>query len=155
MEAPETNSLRCTAVPLPQSDIDALDQLRTVEGFAQEADRSSFERFRSDAFFRKGRDENDRRRAASSDELTLQLDAGDTRHLHVGNYAGRLVHMWRTQEIIRRSKRNGGISERPYQPVGRDENGCIIVDDRNYRDLRQDNWLSSAREMACLPGPPS
>jgi hypothetical protein len=109
--------------------VNPLDQFQPVEGLGQEAYRSGLKRSRFSSLLRESGDEYDRCEATLSAQEPLELEAGHAWHLNVRDYARRINHVRRSQEIFGRRERMGSISQRPHESVGRVADGSVIVDD--------------------------
>jgi hypothetical protein len=138
--APAAAKLLSALCPL-QGRIEALDQGLSAEGLVQKAYRSGLHRPRPNALFVEGCDENDRHAVTLGNQEALQLDTAHARHLNVRDHARRIVHTWRLEKICGGRKRADGEPKRAHETLRRHPNGCIIVNDRNYRAFGQ-NGLS-------------
>lgn len=121
------------------------DQDGLVEGLDQEADRPVLKRSGMDVLFGNGRDKNERYAISLSPQTGLQVDSAHRRHANIANHAPRIVHLLRLQEGLSGGKHINGVSKRPYEVVYRHANGCIVINDCDYRDFRQDDrsWAAS------------
>lgn len=133
---PKASLARSVLMPL-QGGIEAFDQSLSVERFGQEANCSDLQRSGADGLFGERRDENERQEAALSGQEALQLETAHGWHLDIRNHARRVIQARRMQELLGRCKCMDGVSERPYEVVGRDANGCIIVNYRDHGNVRQ------------------
>jgi hypothetical protein len=74
---------------------------------------------------------------ALSTQLILQLYPAHTRHLDVSNHTREVIKAARPQELFGRCKCMYGVSERPYEAVGRHAYRFIIINDCDKWRLRQ------------------
>ena len=140
------------AMPL-QDCIEMPDQCCSVERLGQEADRSGIQRPPPPVLIGESRDENDRKATTLGQQVTLQLDTAHPGHLNVRNNTGRVVRLGRGQELLGRRKRASDVSKRPHEPVGRDANRRVIVNDRNHRSASQRSIPCAVRKTSALTEP--
>src|SRR5262245_34566008 len=93
----------------------------------------------------KGRHEDDRGANVQRDQVLLQFQAAETRHVHVDDQAGRVVHSLGLQELLCRSKHRNTISHRSYQTPGGFTKGPVVVDDRYHWSILQSAILFVVR----------
>ena len=107
------------AIPVPQSPVQTFEQALVAEWLAEKPARSCCQRTRANPLVGESRDEDDRRTVSRGRQPVLQLDAAQTGHLHVGDQAGCVGDVLRTQEFLGRRECRSRVTKRPYKPFGR------------------------------------
>jgi hypothetical protein len=132
--------------------VEAPDQIIFIEGLAQEADCSSRQRARPETFVRKSSDKNYRQAMTLGNQVPMHINPAQTRHMHVRNDARGVILERGAKEFLGGSESGGGIAKGPHQAHRCLANGFIVIDDRDYGRLRQDDFprTSSAIDSGAL-----
>jgi PAS domain S-box-containing protein len=115
----------------PERRAKALQQTRLVDGLLKAADDPIVERAGSVDVVDVGRDEDRRNRVSGTDEVSVEVDSGHSRHLDVGNQAGGFNQAMGCKEIGGRSESLDGVAQRPHEPSHGLAKELIIIDDRD------------------------
>ena len=107
-----------------------------IHRFWQVANDPLLKRARPDSFIWVCRDENRRDSVARIYQVSVELDAGHSGHLDVGDQARRFSEMRRCEKIGCRRKRFDGIAQRGHELSHGFAKGLIILDNRYQRVFR-------------------
>jgi len=69
--------------------------------------------------------------------IKLQVKAGQTRHLHIGDKARCVVSLLGFKKFIGRGKRGSAVAESAHEALYRVAHGFIVIDDHNHRGFWQ------------------
>jgi len=131
--------------------IEAVDQRVVVEGLVEEADRACASHPGFDASLGGGRYEDHGHPMAARGQLTLQLDATQSRHLHIGDQARRRVGLFGLQEVLGRGKSDRVVAERAHQTEHRLAHGRIVIDDGNHGGSAAHSSVAAMLGQAARP----
>ena len=116
---------------------DTPKKMRRVERLFQKADRPGFESTFLETLVRKGGDEDHRNVAARVQQMTVQLEAVQSRHINIRDDAGRLGNAIGMQERFGRHERSSRETNRFDQLFRRLADEVVIVNDRDQWDTNQ------------------
>jgi TIR domain-containing protein len=119
--------LRGFGVATSESRFDVFDQTPFVERLRQKPNSPRLQRSCARSLFRKGCDEDYWRPIAQGNQMALQLNPAQTRHLHVGDHALRVIYFARLQKLFGRRKRLGAITERSHPAFRRLAHRYVVV----------------------------
>jgi hypothetical protein len=116
----------------PKRLIKAFDQHSVVERFVQESDCSGAPHLRFDPSFGRRCHEDNRHRITAGNQLALQLDTTQPRHLEIGDQTRRPIDLFRLEKVLSRWERDGLEAKRAYEAQHSLADGGIIIDDGNH-----------------------
>ena len=67
----------------------------------------------------------------SGDQPVLQLNAAQSRHLHIGDETRCVIDLLGFEKFLGRAKRRSVIAQRSHEEFHRLAHGIIVIDNRN------------------------
>ena len=124
-------------LPVSYRRADAIKKAHRIDGFVKVADRPGIQCALACALVRESGHEDDWDAVTGPDELAMQLQTVDARHLHIGDETRRLGNAVRAQKRLGRGKNPNGQAERFNEFSCRLATHFIVIDDSNQWSIGQ------------------
>ena len=95
------------------------EQVVEIDWLAQEGNRSGLHSACPHVFIEMARDENNGNAMTSGDQVVLQINPTQSRHLHIGDQTRCVVDMIGVEKFVGRAKCGGVVAQRSYEPFVR------------------------------------